>query len=141
MKQFHVIVKTARFLANQDAQMEIVLRAKQAGNSMFEFLNYGKTLYPFYKYLIRVIKSGRWVPPAEVQTAPATQEESEEESDDDGGYLHPSLFSSSSTVGVVCLIAEKQLINIEYFYRRLFCHHCQPRSRLCQSSKTTRLLT
>jgi hypothetical protein len=111
MRQFQVIVTTARFLANQDAQMEIVLRAKQAGDPRFEFLNYGKTLYPFYRYLIRVIKSGRWVPPSEIPkpAEPAKEDSDAEDSDEDGGYLHPSLFASSATSSTVSTVSVESL--------------------------------
>ena len=50
--------------------MEIVLKAKQAGNPQFDFLNYGNWLNPYYKLLLQKIKDGSYT------VEPATTKES-----------------------------------------------------------------
>ena len=42
--------------------MEIVLKAKQSKNPLFNFLNYGDKLNPYYKELMGLIKTGRYIP-------------------------------------------------------------------------------
>ncbi|VUZ46056.1 unnamed protein product, partial [Hymenolepis diminuta] len=42
--------------------MEIVLKTKQSNNPQFKFLNYDDKLNPFYKELVKLIKSGRYIP-------------------------------------------------------------------------------
>ncbi len=40
--------------------MEIVLKAKQAGNPQFDFLNYGNWLNPYYKLVLQKIRDGSY---------------------------------------------------------------------------------
>lgn len=61
-KQAARIEVTAIFIARHDTQMEIVLKAKQAKNPQFQFLNYDSDLNAFYKELVKQIKSGRYIP-------------------------------------------------------------------------------
>lgn len=60
MKQHAIIEKTARFIASQGVQMEILLKAKQSNNVQFEFLSQSSTLNPYYKYVISSIKDGSY---------------------------------------------------------------------------------
>lgn len=60
MKQHAIIEKTARFIASQGVQMEILLKAKQSNNPQFEFLSQNSTLNPYYKYVINSIKDGTY---------------------------------------------------------------------------------
>ncbi|KAM7348363.1 suppressor of white-apricot isoform 2-T2 [Cochliomyia hominivorax] len=60
MKQHAIIEKTARFIASQGVQMEILLKAKQSNNVQFEFLSQNSTLNPYYKYVINSIKDGTY---------------------------------------------------------------------------------
>ena len=60
VKLFRAIEKTALFLAGQGAQMEILLKAKQAGNPVFDFLSVESPLHPFYRHLITLVKSGQY---------------------------------------------------------------------------------
>lgn len=57
-KQLEMITRTARFLAGQSLQMEIVVKAKQASNGRFHFLDFGHRLNPFYKHLLARIREG-----------------------------------------------------------------------------------
>ena len=60
VKHNRVIVKTAKFIASQGSQMEIVLKTKQANNVMFGFLSFDNPLNAYYKHLISLIKNGRY---------------------------------------------------------------------------------
>nr|CAG4640939.1 EOG090X07RL [Eulimnadia texana] len=91
-----IIQKTAQFITTQGTQMEIVLKAKQANNPMFEFLNFDSALQPYYKFVCTAIRNGTYVPveePAE-EVKPETTEEKQQtdsEDSDNDSYLHPSL--------------------------------------------------
>lgn len=60
MKQHAIIEKTARFIASQGVQMEILLKAKQSNNVQFEFLTQNSTLNPYYRHMINAIKDGTY---------------------------------------------------------------------------------
>ena len=55
-----ILEKTALFISKQGIQMEIVLKAKQAGNAQFDFLSFGNWLNPYYKFILEKIKSGEY---------------------------------------------------------------------------------
>ncbi|XP_001355473.3 protein suppressor of white apricot isoform X1 [Drosophila pseudoobscura] len=65
MKQHAIIEKTARFIATQGAQMEILIKAKQANNSQFDFLTQGGHLQPYYRHLLAAIKQAKFAPTPE----------------------------------------------------------------------------
>ena len=67
MKQHAIIEKTARFIASQGMQMEILLKAKQSNNIQFDFLAINGVLNPYYKYILNAIKNGTY--PAETAAA------------------------------------------------------------------------
>lgn len=46
----------------QGGQMEIMIKTKQSSNPLFEFLNIDNILYPYYKHMIKMIKSGKYKP-------------------------------------------------------------------------------
>ncbi|PNF25637.1 hypothetical protein B7P43_G00642 [Cryptotermes secundus] len=88
-----IIEKTALFISQQGAQMEILLKMKQANNPQFQFLSFDSPLHPYYRHLLMAIKTGRY--------RPKTQEQDKEGDQDDGNddhYLHPSLAPGSSRV-------------------------------------------
>ncbi|CAG9559007.1 unnamed protein product [Danaus chrysippus] len=84
-KQNAIIEKTAKFIAHQGTQMEILIKAKQGDNPQFEFLNKDSSLHPYYTALIALVKAGKWPEKAEVVE---DKHETNEE------YLHPSLAST-----------------------------------------------
>ncbi|KAJ8042744.1 Splicing factor, suppressor of white-apricot-like [Holothuria leucospilota] len=87
-----IIERTAAFIAGQNPQMEIVIKARQAKNPQFDFLNYDHYLNPYYRHIVKCIKAGTYVPQPTGKESP--KEEEDEDSDDDAGYLHPGLLGS-----------------------------------------------
>lgn len=45
--------------------MEILIKTKQANNSQFEFLHFENPLNPYYKHMVKMIKSGKYKPKEE----------------------------------------------------------------------------
>lgn len=83
-----IIEKTAKFVAKQGAQMEILIKTKQANNPQFEFLHFENPLNLYYKHMVKMIKSGKYKP----------KEEAVEEEDPGTQQSHPtaSLFTVQS---------------------------------------------
>lgn len=63
-----IIERTANFVCKQGAQFEIMLKAKQARNSQFDFLRFDHYLNPYYKFIQKAMKEGRYTVPAENRT-------------------------------------------------------------------------
>uniref|UniRef100_A0AAV2J1Z2 SURP motif domain-containing protein n=1 Tax=Knipowitschia caucasica TaxID=637954 RepID=A0AAV2J1Z2_KNICA len=94
VKTHAIIERTANFVCQQGAQFEIVLKAKQANNSQFDFLRFDHYLNPYYKHILRAMKEGRYNLPSAKQSDQPEDSNSEDSDDDgDGSYLHPSLFA------------------------------------------------
>ncbi|XP_053617611.1 protein suppressor of white apricot isoform X2 [Plodia interpunctella] len=85
-KQNAIIEKTAKFIASQGAQMEILIKTKQTDNPQFKFLNRDSVLHPYYTALTALVKAGKWP-----EKEPEVVEEKPPEPDE---YLHPSLAST-----------------------------------------------
>ena len=73
-KLFNVIEKTALLISKQGPQMEILLKAKQAGNPVFDFLSLEHPLHKFYKHLLMMVKTKQYkkkeAPPPAVSLVP-----------------------------------------------------------------------
>ncbi|KAJ6659075.1 hypothetical protein lerEdw1_019378 [Lerista edwardsae] len=115
-KMHAIIERTANFVCKQGAQFEIMLKAKQARNSQFDFLRFDHYLNPYYKFIQKAMKEGRYAAPSEKKKEEKGNlfqftfwkdcgemkgfygqhsGDSDEDDDDDGdNYLHPSLFAS-----------------------------------------------
>ncbi|XP_027545140.1 splicing factor, suppressor of white-apricot homolog isoform X3 [Neopelma chrysocephalum] len=99
-KMHAIIERTANFVCKQGAQFEIMLKAKQARNSQFDFLRFDHYLNPYYKFIQKAMKEGRYAAPSESKTDEKkhsrvkSEEDDDDDDDDDGNYLHPSLFAS-----------------------------------------------
>ncbi|XP_061211346.1 splicing factor, suppressor of white-apricot homolog isoform X1 [Neopsephotus bourkii] len=99
-KMHAIIERTANFVCKQGAQFEIMLKAKQARNSQFDFLRFDHYLNPYYKFIQKAMKEGRYAAPSESKAEEKknsrvkSEEEDDDDDDDDGNYLHPSLFAS-----------------------------------------------
>ncbi|KAM6051521.1 LOW QUALITY PROTEIN: splicing factor, suppressor of white-apricot homolog [Theristicus caerulescens] len=99
-KMHAIIERTANFVCKQGAQFEIMLKAKQARNSQFDFLRFDHYLNPYYKFIQKAMKEGRYAAPSENKadekkhSRVKSEEDDDDDDDDDGNYLHPSLFAS-----------------------------------------------
>lgn len=94
IKTHAIIERTANFVCQQGAQFEIVLKAKQANNSQFDFLRFDHYLNPYYKHILRAMKEGRYNLAATNKPEQPQESQSDDSDDDcDGNYLHPSLFA------------------------------------------------
>nr|SVE75809.1 EOG090X07RL [Daphnia hispanica] len=101
-KLARIIEKTANFISSQGTQMEIIVKAKQANNPMFQFLHFDTALHPFYRHILAAIRNGNYVVPAEDPVESDEKEECKDnghvhESDSESeNYLHPSLQPKAS---------------------------------------------
>nr|XP_057920148.1 splicing factor, suppressor of white-apricot homolog [Doryrhamphus excisus] len=94
IKTHNIIERTANFVCQQGAQFEIVLKAKQARNSQFDFLRFDHYLNPYYKHILKAMKEGRYnLASSDKQEQPEESHSDESDDDGDGSYLHPSLFA------------------------------------------------
>ncbi|XP_037548548.1 splicing factor, suppressor of white-apricot homolog isoform X2 [Nematolebias whitei] len=94
IKTHNIIERTAKFVCQQGAQFEIVLKAKQANNSQFDFLRFDHYLNPYYKHILRAMKEGRYNLASDKKQEQSQESNSDDSDDDgDGSYLHPSLFA------------------------------------------------
>ncbi|KAM6976010.1 LOW QUALITY PROTEIN: splicing factor, suppressor of white-apricot homolog [Tautogolabrus adspersus] len=94
IKTHNIIERTANFVSQQGAQFEIVLKAKQSGNSQFDFLRFDHYLNPYYKHILRAMKEGRYnLVSASKQEQSQDSNSDNSDDDGDGSYLHPSLFA------------------------------------------------
>lgn len=62
MKIHTIIEKTALFVSEQGGQMEIIIKMKQQHNLQFGFMHLDNPLHPYYKFLVKEIKSGSYKP-------------------------------------------------------------------------------
>ncbi|XP_072443783.1 splicing factor, suppressor of white-apricot homolog isoform X3 [Chiloscyllium punctatum] len=99
-KMHAIIERTAKFVCKQGTQFEIMLKAKQAQNSQFDFLRFDHYLNPYYKHILKTMKDGKYVVQAEKRgeekKKSVTESGEDDDDDNDGCYLHPSLFASKS---------------------------------------------
>ncbi|XP_042817303.1 splicing factor, suppressor of white-apricot homolog isoform X1 [Panthera tigris] len=98
-KMHAIIERTANFVCKQGAQFEIMLKAKQARNSQFDFLRFDHYLNPYYKFIQKAMKEGRYTVLAENRNeekkkSGVSSDNDDDEDEEDGSYLHPSLFAS-----------------------------------------------
>lgn len=99
-KMHAIIERTAKFVCKQGTPFEIMLKAKQARNSQFDFLRFDHYLNPYYKHILKTMKEGKYVAQPEKRfeekRKSVTESGDDDDDDNDGCYLHPSLFASKS---------------------------------------------
>lgn len=124
LKLAKIIEKTALFISTQGTQMEIIVKAKQANNPMFEFLHFDCVLHPFYQHVLTSIRNGTYVVPSEeeLENEKSVGNKSEQSScqnvasDSEGdNYLHPSLQPKSEVVFFKFLIFARMQSSISNF--------------------------
>ena len=94
LKLAKIVEKTALFISTQGPQMEIIVKAKQANNPMFEFLHFDCALHPFYRHVLAAIRSGTYSVPSEEDLEngdPKTEPNVGPSDTESDNYLHPSL--------------------------------------------------
>lgn len=89
MKLHAIIEKTAKFIASQGPQMEILIKAKQSNNPQFEFLNRNNRVNDYYKHVLNALKSGSY---------PAEEIPVEEPPPENGSNASTELLSTTDTV-------------------------------------------
>ncbi|XP_014668430.1 PREDICTED: splicing factor, suppressor of white-apricot homolog isoform X2 [Priapulus caudatus] len=107
MKMNSIMEKTAAFVAQRGAQMEIVIKTKQANNSQFNFMHFDHYLHPYYDHMKRCIREGRYKPEERAARGTADASSSDDEDGEDVGYLHPSLFAKKQATRVKNLHLEQ----------------------------------
>ncbi|XP_071206826.1 splicing factor, suppressor of white-apricot homolog isoform X2 [Salvelinus alpinus] len=110
-KTHAIIERTANFVCQQGAQFEIVLKAKQSGNSQFDFLNFEHYLNPYYKHILKAMKEGRYTPASDKQDL---QDSDDSDDDGDGNYLHPSLFAPKKSSRLEELMKPLQVMDPDH---------------------------
>ncbi|XP_070991798.1 splicing factor, suppressor of white-apricot homolog isoform X3 [Oncorhynchus clarkii lewisi] len=110
-KTHAIIERTANFVCQQGAQFEIVLKAKQSGNSQFDFLNFEHYLNPYYKHILKAMKEGRYTPASDKQDS---QDSDDSDDDGDGNYLHPSLFAPKKSSRLEELMKPLQVMDPDH---------------------------
>ena len=82
-KEAAIVEKTAKFIASHGMQMEIMMKTKQANNPKFLFMHFEDPLHPYYRHVVKMIKSGKF--------KPVFEEAKQEEPDHDDGMLEINL--------------------------------------------------
>ena len=62
LEKHSLIEKTAKFVADNGIQMEIMIKSKQGGNPKMNFLNLHDPLNFYYNHMVKMIKSGQYIP-------------------------------------------------------------------------------
>lgn len=106
-----IIEKTARFISTQGPQMEILIKAKQANNPLFDFLNQSGRLNPFYKHTLQAMKDGNY--PADDQKIENTQTLPNSETT---GSMYQSYYSSNTPVvsSIYSIFIHPSNLNLHY---------------------------
>lgn len=60
LKLHQIIEKTAKFIASQGPQMEILLKTKQSSNPQFNFLSHDGQFNAYYKHILSLMKAGTY---------------------------------------------------------------------------------
>ena len=116
LKLARIVEKTALFISTQGPQMEIIVKAKQANNPMFEFLHFDCALHPFYRHVLAAIRNGAYVVPSEeeLESGDNKTEQNVPSDNESDNYLHPSLQPKAE---VICLFF---ILKLHCFFNVIF---------------------
>ncbi|XP_016986466.1 protein suppressor of white apricot isoform X2 [Drosophila rhopaloa] len=114
MKQHAIIEKTARFIATQGAQMEILIKAKQANNAQFDFLTQGGHLQPYYRHLLAAIKAAKFPPAPETPLEQQNPDQESQSNDFHSGEVAEGRRNLNQVVITVPTIKYKPSANCAY---------------------------
>lgn len=114
MKLHAVIEKTAKFVAAQGPQMEILIKAKQSNNPQFEFLNLNNRLNPYYKHVLNAVKNG-YYPEPEPEPEPLAADDSIS----DGVATPPAAATIQPPVKSLICGDESTMLKLFLFHSRL----------------------
>jgi hypothetical protein len=78
LKLHQIIEKTAKFIASQGPQMEILLKTKQSSNPQFNFLSHDGQYNAYYKHILSLIKAGTYQSDENIDKSDETSQDSEE---------------------------------------------------------------
>ncbi|XP_053376315.1 splicing factor, suppressor of white-apricot homolog isoform X2 [Mercenaria mercenaria] len=95
VKENAIIEKTAKFIAEHGVQMEIVMKTKQSNNPQFQFMHFENILHPYYKHLVKMIKTKKYIPKSPAKEERDAHNDSGEGDDGGHGYLHPTLMTTN----------------------------------------------
>lgn len=99
VKLNQIIEKTAKFISTQGAQMEILLKTKQAANPQFNFLNHDGQYNPYYRHILLMMKNNTY-PWHELSTTSETEnsdEKSIENASENGNSTATNGVSTTTT--------------------------------------------
>uniref|UniRef100_W5MGI3 Splicing factor, suppressor of white-apricot homolog n=1 Tax=Lepisosteus oculatus TaxID=7918 RepID=W5MGI3_LEPOC len=116
-KTHAIIERTASFVCKQGAQFEIMLKAKQAKNSQFDFLRFDHYLNPYYKHILKAMKDGKYTSVSEAKPEDKKKKDSgseDSDEDNDGNYLHPSLFATKKSSRLEELMKPLQVMDPDH---------------------------
>ncbi|XP_067114040.1 splicing factor, suppressor of white-apricot homolog isoform X2 [Osmerus mordax] len=138
-KTHAIIERTANFVCQQGAQFEIVLKAKQSGNSQFDFLRFDHYLNPYYRHILRAMKDGRYVRPSDSKQDQSQESQSDSDDDGDGNYLHPSLFAPKKSSRLEELMKPLQVMDPDHPLAALVRKARQEQNGAAAAAMVTRL--
>lgn len=109
LKAHQIIEKTAKFIASQGPQMEILLKTKQSNNPQFNFLTHDGQYNSYYKHILSLMKAGTYQYDESVDKIDETSQESNETN---GKVEEPE--PSTSSIVVIPKIAFKPSADCAY---------------------------
>ncbi|XP_058062518.1 protein suppressor of white apricot-like isoform X2 [Anopheles bellator] len=112
MKEHAIIEKTAKFIASQDVQMEILLKTKQSNNPQFNFLNQSSHLFRYYRHVLLAFRTNQY--PCTVEQQDETERQSAEVAPGDGDIERDGEVAGVRPVIVVPTIKYKPSVDCAY---------------------------
>ncbi|XP_052869908.1 protein suppressor of white apricot isoform X2 [Anopheles cruzii] len=112
MKEHAIIEKTAKFIASQDVQMEILLKTKQSNNPQFNFLNQSSHLFRYYRHVLLAFRTNQY--PCIVEQQDETERQNAEVAPEGGDLDRDGDVTGVRPVIVVPTIKYKPSVDCAY---------------------------